>query len=116
MSSDGANFAGLVTSIARTRALIAPQASKAIKSSLPLRNGLIGHPIAEYELQGADRADYGGRLLERPAQRLVEAVLRRIDARELRRLRQSFGAYPQIRKTVTPALAALGVDATVARI
>lgn len=107
MSSDGANFAGLVTSIARTHALFAAQASKAINVSLTLRNWLIGHHIAEYELQGADRADYGGRLLERLAQQLGEAGLRRIDARELRRFRQFYGAYPQIREAVTPVLAAL---------
>ena len=102
MSSDGANFAGLVTSIARTHALFAAQASKAINVSLTLRNWLIGHHIAEYELQGADRADYGGRLLERLAQQLGEAGLRRIDARELRRFRQFYGTYPQIRESVTP--------------
>jgi len=107
MSSDEANFAGLVTTIARTHALFAAQASKAINVSLTLRNWLIGHHIAEYEFQGADRADYGGQLLERLAQQLGEAGLRRIDARELRRFRQFYGAYPQIREAVTPVLAAL---------
>ncbi len=107
MSSDRANFAGLVTSIARTHALFAAQASKAINVSLTLRNWLIGHHIAEYELQGADRADYGARLLERLAQQLGEAGMRRIDARELRRFRQFYSAYPQIRDAVTPVLAAL---------
>lgn len=107
MRSDAANFAGLVTTIARTHALFAAQASKAINVSLTLRNWLIGHHIAEYELQGADRADYGGRLLERLAQQLGEAGLRRIDARELRRFRQLYGTYPQIREAVTPVLAAL---------
>ena len=97
----------LVASIARTHALFAAQASKAINVSLTLRNWLIGHHIAEYELQGADRADYGGRLLEQLAQQLGEAGLRRIDERELRRFRQFYSAYPQIREAVTPVLAAL---------
>jgi hypothetical protein len=109
MSSDGADFAELVTSIARTHALFAAQASKAINVSLTLRNWLIGHHIAEYELHGADRADYGARLLERLAQQLGEAGLRRIDARELRRFRQFYDAYPQIREAVNPVLAALPV-------
>jgi predicted nuclease of restriction endonuclease-like (RecB) superfamily len=109
MSSDRTNFAWLVTSIARTHALFAAQASRAINVSLTLRNWLIGHHIAEYELQGADRADYGARLLERLAQQLGEAGLRRIDARELRRFRQFYGAYPQIREAVTPVLASLPV-------
>lgn len=109
MGADGANFAGLVTTIARTHALFAAQASKAINVSLTLRNWLIGHHIAEYELRGADRADYGERLLERLALRLGESGLRRIDARELRRFRQFYGAYPQIREAVTPVLAGLPV-------
>ena len=107
MSSDGANFAGLVTSITRTHSLFAAQASKAINVSLTLRNGLIGHHIAEYELRGADRADYGARLLERLARQLGEAGLQRIDARELRRFRYFYSAYPQIPEAVTPVLAAL---------
>lgn len=107
MKSEGGNFAGLVTSIAQTHALFAAQASKAINISLTLRNWLIGHHIAEYELRGADRADYGQRLLERLAQQLGEAGLKRIDARELRRFRQFYSAYPQIREAVAPVLAAL---------
>ena len=104
MSSDRANFAGLVAAIARTHALFAAQASKAINISLTLRNWLIGHHIAEYELQGADRADYGERLMEQAAQQLGAAGLRRIDARELRRFRQFYSTYPQIREAVTPEI------------
>ena len=87
MSSDGANFAGLVTSIARTHALFAAQASEAIKVSLTLRNGLIGHPIAEYELQGADRADYGGPAVNRlvPAARHSGDAAPRIRGHAVRR-------------------------------
>jgi len=107
MSSDRANFADLVTAIARTHALFAAQATKAINVSLTLRNWLIGHHIAEYEFHGADRADYGERLLERLSERLGHAGLRRIDARELRRFRQFYSAYPQIREAVTPVLAVL---------
>jgi hypothetical protein len=66
---------GLVTSIARTHALFAAQAGKAINISLTLRNWLMGHHIAEYELRGADRADYGQRLLERLAQQFGETRL-----------------------------------------
>ena len=90
MSSDGANFAELVTSIARTHALFAAQASEAIKVSLTLRNGLIGHHIAEYELQGADRADpadYGGPAVNRlvPAARHSGDAAPRIRGHAVRR-------------------------------
>jgi hypothetical protein len=109
MTSEGENFARLVTSIARTHALFSAQASKAVNISLTLRNWLIGHHIAEYERRGADRADYGQRLLKRLAQQLGETGLKRIDASELRRFRPFYSAYPQIREAVTPALAALPV-------
>ena len=107
MRSEASNFAGLVAAISQTHALLAAQAGRAVNLSLTLRNWLIGHHIAEYELRGADRADYGERLLERLALRLDEAGLRRIDPRELRRFRQFYATYPQIREAVTPALASL---------
>ena len=49
----------------------------------------------------------GARLLERLARQLGEAGLQRIDARELRRFRYFYSAYPQIPEAVTPVLAAL---------
>ena len=40
------------------------------------------------------------------AQRLVNAGLKRVDARELRRFRLLYTVYPQIRETVSPELLA----------
>jgi len=59
------SFDRLVTAIGQVDAELAAQASRAINVSLTLRNWLIGFHIAEYEQQGADRALYGDKLLDR---------------------------------------------------
>jgi hypothetical protein len=87
-------------------------ASKAVNVGLTLWNWLIGHRIVVFEQEGADRAAYGERLLPELAARLAAAGLRRVDARELRRFRLLYTAYPQIRETVSPEwLAGSGLPA-----
>jgi len=56
------NFDSLVAAIERTHSALAEQARKAVNISLTLRNWFIGYHIAEFELQGADRASYGDKL------------------------------------------------------
>ena len=56
----------------------------------------MGAYIAEFELHGAERAAYGGRLFERIAAALREAGLRRCDVRELKRFVMFYRVYPQI--------------------
>lgn len=107
MSSDALNFDGLVVVIQETHQLFLKQASKAVNVILTARNWLIGYYIAEYELQGADRASYGEALLSKLAERLSNAGLKRMEARELRRFRQFYNYYPQIRESLTPILANL---------
>ncbi len=107
MSSDGLGFDSLVAAIEQTHVAFAAQAGKAVNISLTLRNWFIGHHIAEYELNGADRASYGERLIEQLASRLGQTGLKRLDARELRRFQQFYRAYPQIRETLAPVLASL---------
>jgi len=107
MSSNQMNFSGLVALIQQTHATFSAQANKAVNVSLTLRNWFIGCYIAEYELQGADRASYGERLLESLAEQLANNGLKRIEARELRRFRQFYSCYPQIRESLSPILSAL---------
>jgi predicted nuclease of restriction endonuclease-like (RecB) superfamily len=102
MSSKAPGFDDLVAAIERTHAALADQAAKAVNISLTLRNWMIGHYIQEYEQSGADRASYGERLLDTLAQRLQQGGLKRVEARELRRFRQFYLAYPQIRETLSP--------------
>jgi len=106
MASGGLNFDGLVAAIEQAHAALAEQASRAVNVSLTLRNWMIGCHIVEFEQAGTDRAAYGGRLLDSLAPRLQGGGLRRVEARELRRFRQFYLAYPQIRETLPPELAA----------
>lgn len=104
MAFDRLNFDGLVAAIERTHSALAEQASKAVNVSLTLRNWFIGYYIQEYEQSGTDRAAYGEQLLESLAERLQSGGLKRVGARELRRFRQFYLAYPQIRETASPEL------------
>jgi hypothetical protein len=54
---------------------------------------------------GTDRAQYGDRLIERLSDRLIQAGVSRAEARELRRYRQFYLTYPQIRESLSPELA-----------
>jgi type I restriction enzyme M protein len=56
----------------------------------------------EYEQNGSDRARYGEYLIDKLADRLRQSGLKRVDARELRRYRQFYLTYPQIREALTP--------------
>ena len=100
----GLSFETLVTTIGNAHARLAAQASRAVNSRLTLRNWLIGLYITEYEQQGSDRAQYGDTLIERLSERLRVVGVSRAEARELRRYRQFYLSYPQIRETLTPEL------------
>ncbi len=96
-STPALSFDLLVSAIGQVDAELSAQAGRAVNMSLTLRNWLIGFHIAEYEQGGADRAQYGERLLERLSDRLLEAGVSRAEERELRR-------YRQIREALTPEL------------
>ncbi len=108
------DFANLVTTIQDTHETFATQASKAVNVCLTIRNWLIGYYIVEYELQGSDRANYGDYLIDKLSEQLAKNGLKRMDIRELRRFRQFYTCYPQIREAVTPVLASLPLPEKVA--
>ncbi len=112
MSTQALNFVDLVAAIQYTHVALADQAAKAVNISLTLRNWVFGYYIREYEQSGADRSAYGERLLEILAQRLQQTGLQRVEARELRRYRQFYLAYPQIRETLSAKLPALQIRET----
>ncbi len=97
-------FAVLIGSISHIHNELSAQASRAVNVSLTMRNWLIGFHIFEYEQNGADRASYGDKLLDRLTKALGKAGLKRMDVRELRRYRQFYLTYPQIRETLTPEM------------
>ena len=100
----GLTFENLVRSIRGVDEELTAQAGRAVNISLTLRNWLIGCYIAEYELRGADRAQYGEKLLANLSVRLTENGVSRAEERELRRYRQFYPTYPQIRESLTPEL------------
>ena len=98
------SFERLVTAIGQVNAELAAQASRAVNTSLTLRNWFIGCYITEYELRGADRAQYGDKIFELLSERLMQAGVSRSEMRELRRYRQFYLTYPSIRESLTPEL------------
>ncbi len=94
----------LVAAIGQVHAELAAQASRAVNTSLTLRNWLIGCYISEYELRGADRARYGDKIIELLSERLMQAGVSRSEARELRRYRKFYLIYPSIRESLSPEL------------
>ena len=105
------SFEQLVAVIEETHRAFLERATKAVNLSLTVRNWLIGYYIREYEQAGEDRAAYGDQLLDLLAGRLRKSGLKRAEARELRRFRQFYLAYPQIRETLTPEF--LGASARI---
>ncbi|HWM66437.1 MAG TPA: PDDEXK nuclease domain-containing protein [Steroidobacteraceae bacterium] len=104
------NFTGLVEAIRQVHEHCVSQAGKAINVSLTLRNWVIGYYILEYEQRGADRADYGERLLESLSDRLQHVGMSRVEPRELRRYRQFYLSYSRIWESLTPELRRLSSD------
>ncbi len=95
------NFEKLVLSIRQAHEELAAQAGRAVNLSLTLRNWLMGYYIAEYEQNGADRAEYGIRLLENLSSRLNEGGMDGVAARSLRQYRQFYLIYPGIWRTTS---------------
>lgn len=93
---DAPNFAALVEVVRQVDEQSAAAASRAVNVSLTLRNWLIGWHICEYEQNGADRAEYGERLLDRLAEALRQKDIADMSARSLRLYRQFYLVYPEI--------------------
>lgn len=77
------------------------QAARQINTHLTLRNWVIGLYIREYEQQGADRAQYGEKVLLNLSQRLYQKGLKSMGERRLREYRLFYQTYPQIWRTLS---------------
>lgn len=97
-------FSGLVEKIQSIHQELKSSALRSVNTMLTLRNWLIGYYIAEYELQGSDRADYGDKIIECLADELKKLDVSRSDKRELYRYLKFYKTYPQIVETVNPQL------------
>jgi len=96
------SFEQLVSAIGQVHAELAAQASRAVNTSLTLRNWLIGCYIAEYELNGSDRAVYGDKVLSALAGRLHDVS--NCNRRQLYDYLRFYRTYPQIVQTLSAQL------------
>ena len=102
-AADGSlDFAALVKAIQRVHEESAAAVNRTVNAALTLRNWLIGAYIVEYEMHGADRANYGEKLLDRLAERLTGNQVPSCERRRLYVYRQFFQIYPQIVESLSP--------------
>ncbi len=102
----------LISAIAQTDGYFKRQAQKQVNVALTLRNWLIGLYIVEYEQNGADRAEYGQKIIKEIAQRAEK--ISGISERNLYLFKSFYLAYPHILQSATaklhlPDLQAIGV-------
>ena len=100
MQSNGQEltFDALSQGIRQLHELFAAKAKHAVNVALTLRNWLIGFYIAEYQLHGADRANYGDKIVATLAYALKDVS--NCNRQELYKYLAFYKAYPQIVGTV----------------
>ena len=94
------NFEQLVSLCQRTHEELLARASRTVDAHLVIRNWILGQYIAEFEQSGADRAEYGARLLERLSERLKPLKIKGTSATRLKLYRAFYRLFP-IRPTVS---------------
>ncbi len=98
----------LAQRIARLHDQTARAAAQQANYWLTIRNWCIGCYIAEYELEGADRAAYGKRLMPELASRVKQ--VKGLSEPRLYRCLWFYQAYPQILSTVSTKLQTIGIE------
>ncbi len=93
------DFQNLVGICRRTHEEMQSRTARVADAVLAARNWLFGLYIVEYEQRGVDRAGlYGKRLIERLSNSLKEANIRGASPTNLRKFREFYLAYPEIRQ------------------
>ncbi|ARM35492.1 DUF1016 domain-containing protein (plasmid) [Legionella longbeachae] len=95
------NFGSLLKIIQDAHIELSSKAKKAVNTCLTVRNWLIGYYISEYELKGADRANYGDKLLAELSENLGELGVSNCNKRQLYDYIKFYRTYPQIAPTVS---------------
>lgn len=98
------NLQELIALIGETQHYFKHQAQRQVNTALTLRNWLFGFYIVEYEQNGADRAKYGEKLIERLSKELGKKQLKGFSPISLRMCRQFYVTYPQIQQSLTVEL------------
>ncbi len=104
------SFHDLVQAIQLAHDQLAGQAAKAVNVSLTMRNWTIGMYISEYELKGADRAEYGEKLLTELSKRLKTLEVAGTGRRQLYNYLAFYRTYPEIVQTVPAQFEVQGLD------
>ncbi len=104
MKNTNLDFKKLIASIHQVHDELTAQASRAVNVSLTLRNWLIGAYIAEYELNGADRAEYGESLLSHLSEELERLPIRSCGKRQLYQYLLFYRTYPEIVRSLNAQL------------
>ncbi len=99
-SEPGLNFASLVEAVRQVHERSAAAAARAVNVSLTLRNWLIGCYLVEYQQHGADRAQYGERLMDRLAAELCRQGVPASDRQRLYAYVAFYRVYPQIGEVI----------------
>lgn len=89
----------LVSVIGETQDYFKLQANRQVNTALTIRNWLFGYYIAEYELNGSDRAEYGQRLFKEIAKRVKH--IKGMSESNLYMFKQFYLFYPQIFQSLT---------------
>ena len=96
------DFGRLVDLCRRTHEETQRSAARAVDTHLVTRNWLFGWYIVEYEQRGADRSElYGRKLIERLSGKLGASGLKGCSPTNLRKFRELYRAYPEIRQTLS---------------
>lgn len=90
------DFNSLVSKIQQIHEHLTAQASRAVNTSLTLRNWVIGAYIAKYELLGADRATYGKNMLKKLSGELERNQVSACGKRQLYNYLRFYQTYPEI--------------------
>jgi predicted nuclease of restriction endonuclease-like (RecB) superfamily len=77
-------------------------AYNAVNVALIERNWLLGYRIAEEELNGKDRADYGKEIIKNLSKRLISKYGKGFEVRELYKYLQFYKMFPKIVDSVSP--------------
>lgn len=86
-------FTSLIKSIQDANFAFNRQASNAVNINLTLRNWYIGFYIIEFEQKGSDRADYGAKLLNTIAGKIL---IKGLSETNLKLCRTFYKAYPEV--------------------
>ena len=91
-------FDRLVTQITTIHDSIQAEVIRSVSKSLTIRNWLIGYYIVEYEQNGADRANYGDKVIDNLVRKLGH--IKGMSRSNLNYFRLFYISYPQISQSV----------------